>query len=101
MMGEEGVVPALGSGTIVVDSGNGDPRLSRKRFETCRDRGLQFLDAGVSGGRSGAMAGTLAIMVGGERDEHLIGPSRYSRRWANPSCTSVRTRIRPPRQGGE
>ena len=67
MMGEEGVVPALGSGTIVVDSGNGDPRLSRKRFETCRDRGLQFLDAGVSGGRSGAMAGTLAIMVGGER----------------------------------
>ena len=67
MTGENGVVPALGSGTIVVDSGNGDPRLSRKRFETCRVRGLQFLDAGVSGGRSGAMAGTLAIMVGGER----------------------------------
>ena len=69
-----------------MDSGNGDPRLSRKRFETCRDWGLQFLDAGVSGGRSGAMAGTLAIMVGGER-RALIGPSRYSKRWVNPSCT--------------
>ena len=67
MNGEEGVVPAMGPGSIVIDSGNGDPRLSRKRFELCRDRELQFLDAGVSGGRSGAQAGTLAIMVGGER----------------------------------
>lgn len=67
MNGEDGVVPAMGPGSIVIDSGNGDPRLSRKRFEQCKIRGLQFLDAGVSGGRSGASAGTLAIMVGGER----------------------------------
>lgn len=67
MNGENGVVPAMAPGSIVIDSGNGDPRLSRKRFEQCERRGLQFLDAGVSGGRSGASAGTLAIMVGGER----------------------------------
>ena len=67
MTGENGVVAALGPDAIVIDSGNGDPRLSRKRFELCKGRGLQFLDAGVSGGRSGARAGTLAIMVGGER----------------------------------
>ena len=67
MTGENGVLTAMGPDSIVIDSGNGDPRLSRKRFELCRTRGLDFLDAGVSGGRSGAKAGTLAIMVGGER----------------------------------
>ncbi len=67
MTGENGVLTAMGPGSIVIDSGNGDPRLSRKRFELCKGREIQFVDAGVSGGRSGAKAGTLAIMVGGER----------------------------------
>ena len=42
MTGENGVVAALGPDAIVIDSGNGDPRLSRKRFELCKGRGLQF-----------------------------------------------------------
>ncbi len=66
--GENGVLPALRPGTILIDAGNSDPRRSRVRFQQCKDRGVHFLDAGVSGGRAGARDGTLSIMVGGEKE---------------------------------
>ena len=41
------------------------PALARRLAEALAERGLEFLDAPVSGGPTGAEAGTLAIMVGG------------------------------------
>lgn len=68
MHGENGVVQGLERGAILIDSGNSDPRLSRGRFERCKNKGIHFLDIGVSGGPARAKAGTLAIMAGGERE---------------------------------
>ncbi len=68
MNGVDGVVPRLKPGSILVDSGNSDPRLSPGRFEQCKRKGIRFLDAGVSGGPARAGSGTLAILAGGERE---------------------------------
>ncbi len=68
MNGENGVVPGLKPGAILIDSGNSDPRLSPGRFEHCKKKGIHFLDIGVSGGPAGARSATLAIMVGGARE---------------------------------
>ena len=42
------------------------PSMSQKIGAACTDKGVAFLDAPVSGGEPGAIAGTLAIMVGGD-----------------------------------
>jgi len=65
--GPDGVLDGIAPGGIVVDSGNSHPTVSRRLAETCAARGVTFLDAGVSGGPAGAAAGTLAVMVGGDR----------------------------------
>ena len=44
------------------------PRLAQRIYTEAADRGLSALDAPVSGGDTGARAGTLAIMVGGDRE---------------------------------
>ena len=68
MNGENGVVPGLKRGAILIDSGNSDPRLSPGRFEHCKKRGIHFLDVGASGGPARAQSATLAIMAGGARE---------------------------------
>jgi len=57
------VVPA---GSIVVDGGNSDFRLSRQRYERCREKSISFVDVGTSGGILGLESG-YAIMVGGDK----------------------------------
>lgn len=58
---------ALDEGDIVIDAGNSDFRETRERSERLSDEGVTLLDAGCSGGPSGALEG-LSIMVGGDRD---------------------------------
>lgn len=65
--GPGGILDGLAPGGIIVDSGNSNPAVSRRLAATCAERGVAFLDAGASGGPSGAAAGTLAIMAGGDR----------------------------------
>lgn len=68
--GPGGVLEGTREGTVVVDHSTIDPEDSRRLHETCRAQGVAFLDAPVSGGVTGAEAGTLAIMVGGDRDSY-------------------------------
>jgi 3-hydroxyisobutyrate dehydrogenase-like beta-hydroxyacid dehydrogenase len=63
--GPDGVLAGLDPGGVIVDGGNSHPAASRRLAELCRGRGVEMLDVGVSGGPSGAAAGTLAVMVGG------------------------------------
>lgn len=51
---------------LVVDCTSGDPAGSRDNAEWLAERGVGFVDAPVSGGTSGAEAGTLTVMLGGE-----------------------------------
>ncbi|GHA83703.1 3-hydroxyisobutyrate dehydrogenase [Algimonas arctica] len=60
------ITPSLKSGAIVIDHTTASPDCARTVAITLTDRGFEFLDAPISGGQSGAEAGTLSVMCGGE-----------------------------------
>jgi 3-hydroxyisobutyrate dehydrogenase len=62
---EDGLLDALEPPAILIDMGSSEPLRTRALAERAAQRGLQMLDAPVSGGVKGAVAGTLTIMVGG------------------------------------
>jgi 2-hydroxy-3-oxopropionate reductase len=64
--GERGVFSTMSAGTIVIDSSTIAPATARRLAAATAERGGQFLDAPVSGGEIGAIAGTLTFMVGGD-----------------------------------
>jgi len=59
------LAPALRPGTLVIDCSTVSADTARKAGAQLAARGVDFLDAPVSGGVEGAAKGTLAIMVGG------------------------------------
>jgi 3-hydroxyisobutyrate dehydrogenase len=65
-LGEQGVCTSLRDGTLCVDMSTIAPETAKHVAAGVRERGGAFLDAPVSGGKTGAEAGSLAIMVGGE-----------------------------------
>ena len=60
----DGLASALKPGTIIIDQTTGDPNATRAMAKDLAGRGGDLVDAPVSGGRRGAEAGTIAIMVG-------------------------------------
>jgi 2-hydroxy-3-oxopropionate reductase len=66
--GPNGVFSAMEKGTIIVDSSTIAPATARRLAAATAERGGRFLDAPVSGGEIGAVAGTLTFMVGGEAE---------------------------------
>ena len=65
---ERAAIGGLASGSVVVDMSTISPAVTRSIAEQLRARGVEMLDAPVSGGDTGAKAGTLSIMVGGEAE---------------------------------
>ncbi len=65
ILGEAGVIHGAEAGAIVVDMSTISPTATRAIAEALRKKGIEMLDAPVSGGSEGAQKGTLAIMVGG------------------------------------
>jgi 3-hydroxyisobutyrate dehydrogenase len=61
------IKPALKKGQLVIDMSTISPGSERATSKSLREAGIDFLDAPVSGGETGAIEGTLAIMVGGEK----------------------------------
>ena len=68
ILGPNGVLKGASSGSVVIDMSSIAPGTSQKIAAACEAEGVDFLDAPVSGGEPGAVAGTLAIMVGGKKD---------------------------------
>jgi 3-hydroxyisobutyrate dehydrogenase-like beta-hydroxyacid dehydrogenase len=66
LWGAEGAIAGLRSGATLVDSSTVSPDLARRIAAACRERGVDFLDAPVTGGTWGAEKGELVFMVGGE-----------------------------------
>ncbi len=62
------VLPALKGGTLWIDCTSGDPNHSRRIAQELKQAGCEYLDAPVSGGKAGAEAGTLTVMVGGSKE---------------------------------
>ena len=65
--GGNGVLQGARPGTVVIDMSTISPTVAREIFGLAAAKGVDFLDAPVSGGEPGAVAGTLSIMVGGRQ----------------------------------
>jgi 2-hydroxy-3-oxopropionate reductase len=69
LFGEDGVAAGSRGGSLVIDMSTVSPVATRRFAERLSGRELRFLDAPVSGGETGAVEGTLSIMVGGGEDD--------------------------------
>ena len=69
LLGETGVIAGGKSGLLVVDMSTISPVATREIAAKLATKGIRMLDAPVSGGDVGAIAGTLTIMVGGNADD--------------------------------
>jgi 3-hydroxyisobutyrate dehydrogenase-like beta-hydroxyacid dehydrogenase len=65
-LGEKGIAEGAEPGTIVVDLTSGNPPHTATICSRLAEKGIHFIDAGVSGGVPGAEAATLGIMIGGD-----------------------------------
>jgi 3-hydroxyisobutyrate dehydrogenase len=66
--GQHGVFEGARPGLIIADMSTISPAVTRRLAKEAGARGCSWLDAPVSGGEAGAIAGTLTIMVGGDAD---------------------------------
>src|SRR5258706_7718948 len=67
LFGTDGVIEGAHGGLVVIDMSTNSPVATRTLADRLAERGVAMLDAPVSGGDKGAIAGTLSIMVrGGE-----------------------------------
>jgi len=65
-LGADGAFQAMGKDTLFVDHTTASAQLAQELAREAAKRGIQFLDAPVSGGQAGAENGALTVMVGGE-----------------------------------
>ena len=83
--GPGGLLESAQPGTVLIDMTTTSPKLAQRIYDQARERGLDALDAPVSGGNTGAANGTLAIMAGW-------------RPWGRTSCwREARARASTPR----
>ncbi len=68
LLGKDGVIEAAKKGSLVVDMSSIAPLAAREVAAALARKGIDMLDAPVSGGEPKAMDGTLAIMVGGRQE---------------------------------
>ncbi len=67
VLGENGILEGATPNTVYMDLSTNSPTSIRRVHDLCAEKGISVLDAPVSGGVYGAAAGTLAVMVGGDR----------------------------------
>ena len=70
--GENGIFSQANDGHILIDMTTSTPTLAEKIYAYGKERGIQTLDAPVSGGDKGAQNGTLTTMVGGDEETFAI-----------------------------
>jgi len=68
MLGENGVASYMKPGAVFIDCSSINPVASQEIAEVLAERGVEMLDAPVSGGEPKAIDGTLSFMVGGKQD---------------------------------
>ena len=68
MLGENGVASYMKPGAVFIDCSSINPVASQEIAEVLAERGVEMLDAPVSGGEPKAIDGTLSFMVGGKQE---------------------------------
>jgi 3-hydroxyisobutyrate dehydrogenase-like beta-hydroxyacid dehydrogenase len=69
ILGESGVLEGASEGQLIVDMSTISPLTIREVAEVAGKKGVRVMDAPVSGGDTGAIAGTLTIIAGGETED--------------------------------
>lgn len=67
-LGEDGIAQTAEPGTILIDMSSIDPVESKKIGAELAKKGIDMMDAPVSGGEPKAIDGTLSVMVGGKKE---------------------------------
>lgn len=75
--GKEGVLASLKPNAVIIDHTTASASLAKEMYAACKEQGVHFLDAPVSGGEPGAINAQLTVMVGGDeaafkRTQHLM-----------------------------
>lgn len=68
VLGENGVIEGAQKGAVLVDMSSIAPLVSREVAGKLAEKGIEMLDAPVSGGEPKAIDGTLSVMVGGKKE---------------------------------
>ncbi|WP_266366323.1 2-hydroxy-3-oxopropionate reductase [Tellurirhabdus rosea] len=68
VLGPEGVLAGIQPGSLFIDMSTISPETARTIYQRMQEKGVEALDAPVSGGQVGAEAGTLSIMAGGNAE---------------------------------
>ncbi|MDM0017350.1 NAD(P)-dependent oxidoreductase [Variovorax saccharolyticus] len=66
VLGENGAFAGMAPGAVFVDHTTASADVARELSKAALERGLQFIDAPVSGGQAGAQNGALTVMCGGD-----------------------------------
>ena len=66
--GDNGALKGILKGSLAIDSSTISPELARRAAAACAERGVDFLDAPVTGGTWGAEKGELVFMIGGKSE---------------------------------
>lgn len=67
--GEDGLLAGAGEGTLLIDMSTISPLVTKDIAKAAGEKGAKTLDAPISGGEPGAIAGELSIMVGGDAED--------------------------------
>ena len=73
-IGGDGAIAAMKSGAVLIDNTTASAEVARELAEAAGTRGVDFIDAPVSGGQAGAENGVLTVMCGG--DETVFDKAR-------------------------
>lgn len=68
VLGADGILENAKSGAVVIDLTSADASSTRKLSEMLAEKGIELLDAPVSGGQAGAINQTLSVMIGGKKE---------------------------------
>ncbi|MGO9379392.1 MAG: 2-hydroxy-3-oxopropionate reductase [Dissulfurispiraceae bacterium] len=68
ILGKSGVIEGVRKGAVVIDMSSIAPLVSREIAAKLNEKGIEMLDAPVSGGEPKAIDGTLSVMVGGKKE---------------------------------
>jgi len=66
-LGAEGAFAGMAPGAVFVDHTTASANIARELFAVAKAKGLNFVDAPVSGGQAGAVNGALTVMCGGDQ----------------------------------
>ena len=69
ILGDRGVLAGAKPGSLVIDMSTISPSVTREIAARLQEKGVDMLDAPISGGSEGAANGTLSIMIGGEAEQ--------------------------------